>query len=1310
MNSSFFLGTLAAAIGFLTLLKKFKFQQDNKEDDSASLSPSSVPPSSLSRTWKHQVFPSFHGGDVRKTFLSHVLEAFRGKGIDPFIDNSIERSKSIGPELVEAIRGSRIAIVLLSRNYASSSWCMNELVEIMKCKEDLGQIVITIFYEVDPTHIKKQTGDFGKVFKETCKGKTKEEIKRWRKALEGVATIAGYHSSNWDNEAAMIENIATDVSNKLINATPSRDFEALIGMGAHMENMRALLRLDLDDVRMIGIWGPPGIGKTTIARFLLSQVSKSFQLSTIMVNIKECYPSPCLDEYSVQLQLQNKMLSKMINQKDIMIPHLGVAQERLKDKKVFLVLDDVDQLGQLDALAKETRWFGPGSRIIITTENLRLLMAHRINHIYKVEFSSTDEAFQIFCMHAFGQKHPYNGFYELSREVTELAGGLPLGLKVMGSSLRGMSKQEWKRTLPRLRTCLDGKIESILMFSYEALSHEDKDLFLCIACFFNYQNIKKVEKHLADRFLDVRQGLYVLAEKSLIHIGTGTIEMHTLLVQLGREIAHTQSTNDPRKSLFLVDEREICEALNDETMDSSRRIIGMDFDLSKNGEEVTNISEKALQRMSNLQFIRFDGRSCARHSSNLTVVRSSDNNCAHPDTVNALQDLNYQFQEIRLLHWINFRRLCLPSTFNPEFLVELNMPSSTCHTLWEGSKALRNLKWMDLSYSLSLKELPDLSTATNLEELILKYCVSLVKVPLCVGKLGKLQVLCLHGCSSILELPSFTKNVTDLQSLDLNGCSSLVELPSSIGNAINLQNLDLGCLRLLKLPLSIVKFTNLKKFILNGCSSLVELPFMGNATNLQNLDLGNCSSLVELPSSIGNAINLQNLDLSNCSSLVKLPSSIGNATNLEILDLRKCSSLVEIPTSIGHVTNLWRLDLSGCSSLVELPSSIGNISELQDLNLHNCSNLVKLPSSFGHATNLLNLDLSRCSSLVELPSSIGNITNLQTLNLCNCSNLVKLPSSIGNLHLLFTLRLARCQKLEALPSNINLKSLERLDLTDCSQFKSFPEISTNIECLYLDGTAVEEVPSSIKSWSGLTELHMSYFEKLKEFSHVLDIITWLEIGEDIQEVAPWIKEISRLHGLRLYKCRKLLSLPQLPESLSIIIAEGCESLETLDCSYNNPLSLLNFAKCFKLNQEARDFIIQIPTSNDAVLPGAEVPAYFTHRATTGASLTIKLNERPISTSMRFKACIVLIKCDNDEAGDDGSSLMVHVDIMDKQNGLSVPYSPGIYTIYPLLTEHLYIFQGEAEEVTSTELMFEFETMSNKWDIGECGIILEVPSS
>lgn len=161
--------------------------------DSSSLSS----PSYLSLNLKYHVFPSFHGADVRKAFLSHILKEFRSKGIDPFLDYDIERSKAIGPELIEAIKGSKIALVLLSINYASSTWCLNELVEIIKCKDELDQTVLTIFFEVDPTDVKKQTGDFGRIFSETCAGKTMEDIRRWRQALAKVATIAGYHSTNW---------------------------------------------------------------------------------------------------------------------------------------------------------------------------------------------------------------------------------------------------------------------------------------------------------------------------------------------------------------------------------------------------------------------------------------------------------------------------------------------------------------------------------------------------------------------------------------------------------------------------------------------------------------------------------------------------------------------------------------------------------------------------------------------------------------------------------------------------------------------------------------------------------------------------------------------------------------------------------------------------------------------------------------------------------------------------------------------------------------------------------------------------------
>nr|AHN95343.1 DM2F [Arabidopsis thaliana] len=511
--------------------------------------------------------------------------------------------------------------------------------------------------------------------------------------------------SSWKHPWSLCVN-ATDVSNMLNSFTLSRDFNGLVGMRAHMNMMEHLLRLDLDEVRMIGIWGPPGIGKTTIARFLFNQVSDRFQLSAIMVNIKGCYPRPCFDEYSAQLQLQNQMLSQMINHKGIMISHLGVAQERLRDKKVFLVLDEVDQLGQLDALAKETRWFGPGSRIIITTEDLGVLKAHGINHVYKVGYPSNDEAFQIFCMNAFGQKQPHEGFWKLAREVTYLAGELPLGLKVLGSALRGMSKPEWERTLPRLKTSLDGKIGSIIQFSYDALCEEDKYLFLYIACLFNGESTTKV-KELLGKFLDVKQGLHLLAQKSLISFYGEIIRMHTLLEQFGRETSRKQFVHHGfTKRQLLVGARGICEVLSDDTIDS-RRFIGIHLELS-NTEEEFNISEKVLERVHDFHFVRIDAS-------------------FQPERLQPENDLIYHSPKIRSLNWYGYECICLPSTFNPEFLVELDMSCSKLRKLWEGTKELRNLKWMDLSYSEDLKELPNLSTATNLEELKLRNCSPLLK-------------------------------------------------------------------------------------------------------------------------------------------------------------------------------------------------------------------------------------------------------------------------------------------------------------------------------------------------------------------------------------------------------------------------------------------------------------------------------------------------------------------------------------------------------------------------------------------------------
>lgn len=114
-----------------------------------------------------------------------------------FDDQRIERGHTISPSLTQAIRESRISVVVLTKNYASSGWCLDELLEILKCKEEIGQVVMTIFYEVDPSDVRKQTGDFGRVFKETCSHRTKEESERWSQALNDVGNIAGEHLLNW---------------------------------------------------------------------------------------------------------------------------------------------------------------------------------------------------------------------------------------------------------------------------------------------------------------------------------------------------------------------------------------------------------------------------------------------------------------------------------------------------------------------------------------------------------------------------------------------------------------------------------------------------------------------------------------------------------------------------------------------------------------------------------------------------------------------------------------------------------------------------------------------------------------------------------------------------------------------------------------------------------------------------------------------------------------------------------------------------------------------------------------------------------
>ncbi|XP_048620999.1 disease resistance protein RML1B-like isoform X4 [Brassica napus] len=516
-----------------------------------------------------------------------------------FDDQEIERSATIAPSLTKAIKESRISIVILSKKYASSGWCLDELAEILECRRAMGQIVMTIFYGVEPSHVRKQIGDFGKAFNETCARKepTEEQRQKWINALNDVGNIEGEDFLRWDNEAKMIKKIAKDVIDKL-NATPSKDFDGMEGLDAHLTEMESLLDLDDDGVKMVAISGPAGIGKMTIARALHSLIRDRFQLTCFVDNRKRNY-QPGLDDYGLKLRLQEQLLSNILNQNGMTVCHLGVVKERLGDKRVLIILDDVDNIRQLEALANETTWFGSGSRIVVTTENKELLQQHGINNTYHVGFPSDVEAIDILRKYAFRKRYPHDDFEVIAERITELCGKLPLALRVVGSSLRGKNVEEWEEVMQRLETVLDRDIEDVLRVGYESLDENDQSLFLHIAVFFNYKDGDLVKAISADcDHLEVKRGLQILANRSLIDLSTNgkRIVVHNLLQQMARQAIHKQ---EPGKRQVLVNADEICGVLENET--GTGVVSGISFDISRINE--VSIGKKAFKKMPNLRFL-----------------------------------------------------------------------------------------------------------------------------------------------------------------------------------------------------------------------------------------------------------------------------------------------------------------------------------------------------------------------------------------------------------------------------------------------------------------------------------------------------------------------------------------------------------------------------------------------------------------------------------------------------------------------------------------------------------------------------------
>ncbi|KAK9928462.1 hypothetical protein M0R45_025595 [Rubus argutus] len=343
--------------------------------------------------------------------------------------------------------------------------------------------------------------------------------------------------------------------------TSSKVYKGFVGMDSRIDDLlhNYICPWLGDEVRTIGIHGMRGIGKTTVARAVYDHICQNFEHTCFLSNVRE------MSKRDGLISLQEKLLSRILMEKirNIEDEYNGAAmiERRLCKIRVLVVMDDVDQLIQLENLAGSRDWFGPGSRILITTPDVHLLKAHGVDTIYSATGLNCDEALQLLSLKAFKKSCPPEDYLELCHHILGYAQGLPLALAIIGSFLFGRSTNEWKSAIDRLKNKPERNIVDVLRISFDGLRETEKEIFLHIACFYKGKDRDRVTEILDYCQLYPVIGLSVLADKSLIAMSKNKLVMHDMLQEMGWEIVLRESPYNPGKRSRLWSHEDINSVL-----------------------------------------------------------------------------------------------------------------------------------------------------------------------------------------------------------------------------------------------------------------------------------------------------------------------------------------------------------------------------------------------------------------------------------------------------------------------------------------------------------------------------------------------------------------------------------------------------------------------------------------------------------------------------------------------------------------------------------------------------------------------------
>ncbi|KAM7477393.1 hypothetical protein LguiA_025606 [Lonicera macranthoides] len=439
----------------------------------------------------------------------------------------------------------------------------------------------------------------------------------------------------------------------------------LIGLDSRVEGINLWLEDKSTKNMLMMICGMGGLGKTTIAKFVYNSNYHRFDASCFLGNVRDASKDP-KGLVRLQRQLLTKIPCKQDNKFYDIDDGLRRIRSAVRNKRVFLVLDDVDEVEQLDAILGTRSWFTQGSKIIVTTRREHFLTVSELYQVQRIEELTERESLELFSCHAFGQSHPAEGYMVHSQRFVHHCGGIPLALEVLGSSVYGRSLDVWESALKKLEAKPNMKVLEKLKISYDSLQDDDdRYLFLDIACFFVGKKKNDLLTILDGFNYHTAYGIQNLIDRNLLIVENDRLGMHQLLQDMGRQIVREESKY-PEEHSRLWQHEESFNILKGKI--GTSRIEGMILNMNmvkksksrrNSGDEV--LETHSFEKMCNLRLLK------------ISSIQLSGTYEVLP-------------KKIKWLSWRGFRLNSLPDGFPLENLVVLDMRNSSLKQFWKATK------------------------------------------------------------------------------------------------------------------------------------------------------------------------------------------------------------------------------------------------------------------------------------------------------------------------------------------------------------------------------------------------------------------------------------------------------------------------------------------------------------------------------------------------------------------------------------------------------------------------------------------------